>query len=372
MNFTTKVLNTVLRSVFGNAIKIRTAQARQNFARFGLALLASGALIACTSADTITGQATQEQTQKQEQNKTAHTKPADTQSPTIKDDTVILDKSQISSVKMTRYQPRIPLTGALIAGRQVALSLSDLTKLDLTKPTLSAWHKAVGEQVSKGDTLASITDAHGKTHALLAPFNGKVIATHITPDAPISTNAAFITLSDERSLEFVGRLPKFFHQHISIGDSVRFIANGEIAFGGQISHIDDSSDPLRVRAELRLNERERQTLKHTLENGALLDGQLEFGQMQVGVLLPDFAIFGADFSPLDLQNLTTPPFVANVPVAAHAWVITQDHRLKFAPIYVLEYQPNTQRFLVTGMTDDSLVVLTALPKHADGKLVQVP
>lgn len=207
----------------------------------------------------------------------------------VNDDTVILSKSHISSVKTERYQPSLTLTGTITHDEQT------------------------------------------------------------------------------KQLTLTSTLPIHLQPHINIGDAVRFYHQEDV-FGGQVSHVAVNADDagvLDVSILLAQDDDNERLL------GQTLNGRIQLGQMSVGALLPEFAIFDDDLEPLDLSDLHTPPHKPKIPIPAWAWVIKQDRTLSSSPIYIMQYLPKTQRYLVSGISDDSLVVLTPLPKHAQGKQVDL-
>lgn len=185
---------------------------------------------------------------------------------------------------------------------------------------------------------------------------------------PSFTIQGIITTHDNTEHQLIGRLPAYLKQHINIGSTVNLAIDGQ-SFSGQVKHlIDDPKHPDTIDIHIKISPNNDQT---QLSSGQLAKGVIEYGQIEVGALLPDFAIIDEYAKPLDLSKLHKPPYKPKVPLMAYTWVVKQDATLHFAKIQVIEYQPNTRRFLVSGITEDSLVVLTYLPTQMVGKRVEL-
>ncbi|MDO4441327.1 MAG: hypothetical protein Q4B81_04015 [Moraxella sp.] len=186
---------------------------------------------------------------------------------------------------------------------------------------------------------------------------------------PSFTIQGIITTHDNTEHQLIGRLPAYLKQHINIGSTVNLAMDGQ-SFSGQVKHlIDDPNHPDSIDVHIKIAPNDDTKIQPS--SGQLAKGVIEYGQIEVGALLPDFAIIDEHAEPLDLSKLHEPPYKPKVPLMAYTWVVKQDATLHFSKIQVIEYQPNTRRFLVSGITEDSLVVLTRLPTQMAGKQVEL-
>ncbi|MFL1732784.1 efflux RND transporter periplasmic adaptor subunit [Moraxella oculi] len=281
-------------------------------------------------------------------------------SPAIIDgDAIMLNKSQLTYVKMARYHPTFSLEGAIEPIKQTAVKLPDDTQPQqiLVKD---------GDLVKQGQSIA-LLKSHNKDAfiSLTAPHAGMI--GNINPQANTNQSTPLLTITDISQYQFVSQLPSYFKPHIHIGDTVELTVEGQM-FGGQVISVtadENNLHDLNVQVSILTTQNDSQSFKI----GQFAKGMIQYGQIEVGALLPDFAIIGNDLQPLDLNALYAPPYKPQIPIAAHAWVVKQNAHLHLADIHVIEYQPDTRRFLVSGITDDSLIVLTTLPKNADDKQV---
>ena len=105
--------------------------------------------------------------------------------------------------------------------------------------------------------------------------------------------------------------------------------------------------------------------------GRSVVGHIDYGQIQVGVMMPKMAVYDAQMNAIDLEPFAKPPHKPESPIDGQIWVIKQNHRLALSPVKLLEYYPKNQQFLVQGITEDSLVVTQPLPKEAHDQEVHL-
>ncbi|WP_432480973.1 efflux RND transporter periplasmic adaptor subunit [Moraxella sp. ZY200743] len=298
------------------------------------------------------------------------------------DNKVILSKIHLSSIKPARYQPSFTLQG-------IITPLKSSTLYSPTDATIKQWFIKIGDTVKKGSVLGVLTPTQNTTAtptdnldndelvemppnipeiSLIAPFDGVVASMTTNPLGIINPTTPLITINDVSEYKLVSRLPAHLKQHIAIGDTVELGIDGQ-GFSGQVKHLIKPSDLNAIDVHIKILPQD--IIWSKLPSDQLAKAVIEYGQIEVGALLPDFAIVDEYAKPLDLDRLHQPPYKPQAPIIAHAWVIKQDATLHFAKIHVIEYQPNTRRFLVSGITEDSLVVLTHLPKQVAGKQVRV-
>lgn len=342
----------------------KSAMAKSTMAKIGLYGTAILALLGCDPVSSATDALSDKIDQREDSfitKRDQKLKEEVSRAPAIiEGDTVMLDKSQLTSVKTARYQPSFSLEGVIKPILHTPIYPPDGTAVQemLVK---------AGEVVEKDQPIAIMTATHtGTPTPLTAPHAGVISE---VMDGGGKENAPLFYLSDESKYQFVSRLPSYLKPHIQIGNSVELTIEGN-TFGGQVTNatIDHTSfEYLDVQVQIPPKKDNLQALR----TGQLVKGVIEYGQIEVGALLPDYAIMGDDLNPLDLSALYVPPHKPSAPITASAWVVKQNAHLQLAPIHVIEYQPTTRRFLVSGITDDSLIVLTTLPKNADGRQVVI-
>lgn len=178
-------------------------------------------------------------------------------------------------------------------------------------------------------------------------------------------NSVVISVANPHRLQLIGTLPLTTQSQLSVGKPVYFTVH-EInkEYTGQISHIipDPESDTLTVRAPLVAGENSQSLLKP----GMKASMSIEYGQIELGVRLPREAIHEAN-----LVHLTKNKPRPNSPIKGYVWIIEQDQTLSYTPIEVVEYFAESDKFLVSGINNESLVCLADLPKDSVGKKISV-
>lgn len=178
-------------------------------------------------------------------------------------------------------------------------------------------------------------------------------------------NSVVITVANPHKLQLIGTLPLTTQSQLSVGKPVYFTVHElHKEFTGQISHItpDPESDTLTVRAPLVAGENSQSLLKP----GMKASMSIEYGQTELGVRLPREAIHEASLVQLNKNNSRP-----NSPLKGYVWIIEQDQTLSYTPIEVVEYFAESDKFLVSGINNESLVCLADLPKTSIGKKISV-
>lgn len=291
-------------------------------------------------------------------------------------DTVILDNVHLASVKMSRYQPSFTLQGII----------APIQSINLTHPHHVAIHDIFiksGDRVKKDDIIAhlipiqseqasnekKLSPNDGQIIELIAPFDGTVSRLYLDSGMTVSANTPLVTLIDESQYQFISRLPAYLKPHLQIGKMVEISVNN-VPFSGQITQVNESPNSFStLDANVKILPKKDSTQK--LSSGQFAKGIIEYGQISVGALVPEFSIINDDLKPLNLTKLYASPHKPQVPIAANIWVVKQNAQLTLSRVYIIEYLPDFRRFLVSGITEDSLIVLAPLPKYADGKHVVI-
>ncbi|UYZ75523.1 hypothetical protein LP123_01345 [Moraxella bovis] len=359
---------------------------------------------------------------------------ADNAKITINGDNVTLATAHVMAIKSERYQPAFRLEGVIIPHKQTTIPLPQDSKLDrmLVKvgdtvkvgdivgkfyqetvtfadnPDNSS-NDSLDDNKSDDDTIADDTDKQ-TTKTLEKSENPSKNTKKISPQeqtdgtddempiAPIITKTPFdvkspmtgkvdaifindkdkihpqttpvLVISDERFIKFISPLPADFANYLAIGDGVSFDTEDGRSFGGQIQEI-TPNPKVRGMMEIHVAITPEQVKKAQLTLGERVGGYVNYGQIDVGVLVPAFAIFDDELNPMDLSELTKPPYRPATPRPAWLWTVGQDERLALSKIVVIEYQPESDQYLIAGIALDGLVVLADLPKQAHGGRVRL-
>ncbi|WP_296405118.1 hypothetical protein [Psychrobacter sp.] len=187
--------------------------------------------------------------------------------------------------------------------------------------------------------------------------SNSVSATQSNLSSPI------ITVANTKKLQLIGKLPLSTESQLAVGNPVTFTVHKlQKEFTGQISHIipEPKSNTLFVQAPLVAGENS----KEQLAPGMLASMHIDYGQIELGVRLPRSAIHEAQ-----LEQLTKKQPRPKSPITVYVWVIEQDQTLAYTPVGVMEYFADSDKFLVSGISNESLVCLADLPKNSIGKKV---
>lgn len=284
----------------------------------------------------------------------------------ITDKTAILDKTHVMGVKTTLYQPSFELQGVILP----------IKKTNIIAPAdgMAILVADTSKHVFEDDVLFTITPAFFEEYtappvSVTAPFNGRLDTIYTTHDS-VSQGDTLATFIDDSVYQFVSLLPKDYLTYLSVGQSVNFSPKGSQttpdnatakSFAGQVSHITkEENGNLSVTVQIPPS-----TTQLTI--GQTVGGWVDYGQLDIGVVVPDYAIADG----VNLAALTTPPYKPAAPLPAHIWIIKQDGTLALTDIHIVKYQPDTKQYLVTGMSQDALIVTANLPKKADGMAVKI-
>ncbi|WP_066800828.1 HlyD family efflux transporter periplasmic adaptor subunit [Moraxella oblonga] len=316
---------------------------------------------------------------------------------TIDNQSITLTKAHILGIKSELYQPSFRLEGVI----------SPINQSDVLLPetaSLNTLYVKIGDVVEMGDKLAlfyhntfinhspytqSVDDEHGdkddviknihqtkstitqRAVPILSTHTGRVHTIYLhNQGQTYPKDTPIISIIDDSQLKFISVLPHDFKEYLSIGSAVNFNTDNAKTFSGQIEQV--VPDPLianTLNVHVVIKPSEIQKAQLTL--GERVSGHVNYGQKSVGVLVPAFAIFDDKLEPMDLSDLQHPPFKPATPIHAQMWVIKQDERLYLTPIQVIQYHPQSDHYLIHGVSLTGLVVLADLPKTAQGKKVRL-
>ena len=240
---------------------------------------------------------------------------------------------------------------------------------DVQEPNASASNSddnvSVKDDVTDGDDDESNSKSPYSLVTIRASFKGRVQGLNIKAGEQLAARTPLLQLNDETQLYFVSTLPIQAKPQLSIGQTVNFSVDGQSDnFTGQISKLTATSQPkkLLVHVDVIENKASRATLLPNMQ----VIGRVDYGQIDVGTIVPKRALHD-----VDLTELHKPPYKPLRPLTANVWIIGQDQRLVRRPIEVVEYNPTTKQYLIAGISNDSLICLADLPVDSNGKKVIV-
>ncbi|MDE4455488.1 HlyD family efflux transporter periplasmic adaptor subunit [Psychrobacter sp. DAB_AL62B] len=228
-------------------------------------------------------------------------------------------------------------------------------------------HSMVTENDENSDNVQDATTARQSSNLVTvrASFSSRVENLSVQAGQQITADTPLLKLSDESELHFVATLPIEAESQISVGQTVNFTAEERIdKFTGQVSNLKAAGQPTQL--FVYVNVVNNEVSRHQILPGMKVIGRVDYGQIEVGTIVPKRALHN-----VDLTVLHAPPYKPLRSLSAHIWIIGQDQRLTRQPIEVIEYDPLTKQYLIAGVSNDSLICLANLPIESEGKKVMV-
>lgn len=333
--------------------------------------------------------------------------PSDDAKIQISDHTVILTKAHLTSVRPELYQPSFRLEGVIVPATSVTVTLptdgslyhlhvrlgdkvtqnapvahliepipepildptdDDLDKSDTDHDTSSLTDDDTSDTLNN-DELADETPP-AKIVAINAPILGNVQEIFIhDPKKVYPKGTPFMVIGDNKRLKFISLLPKKYGEYLGVGKAVNFNTHLGQAFVGQIAKIEPDVAKLgTIKVHVHISPDEAKKAK--LMTGDWVSGHIDYDQMNVGALVPNFAIFddnNDNLQPMNLSALDKPPHKPTTPIRAYLWLILQDETIRLTATEIIEYRPDSGQYLVASIPPEALICLARLPKDASGK-----
>lgn len=304
----------------------------------------------------------------------------------IQEGVLFLHKSHIIGVKTSLYQPSFKLQGVVLANQPHHITMPQSgTLLEVSV------HQA--QRVDEGTSLLRFmpiwhpNDNPTKPEivSINAPFDGKVYELHAKPHAYNPKGSILFSFGSGDTFEFSSLLPSKYADQLQLGQVVRFnlehslepttpqaaptnhshttdgLPDKAYDFSGQIIAITPADEQQKMVVVHLQNHDDR------LGHGVQLGGWVNYGDLTVGVLVPAYALVGAG----NLDGLNTPPYRPTTPLPAHVWTIGQDGRVHLSPVDIIQYQPDSNRYLIEGISQDSLIIGAKLPNASEGAKVKL-
>lgn len=233
---------------------------------------------------------------------------------------------------------------------------------DVSSPSINADNDNLTDDTVEKDTN---TEPQYNLVTVRASFKGRIENLRAKTGQKLAARTPLLQLSDETQLYFVATLPIQAEPQLSIGQTVNFTAEGvSDNFTGQVSKLTATSQPKKLLVYVDVIE--NKTSRDNLMPNMQVTGRVNYGQIDVGTIVPKRALHD-----VDLTELQTHPYKPLRPLTANVWIIGQDQRLMQRPIEVVEYDPLTKQYLIAGISNDSLICLADLPVDSKGKKVIV-
>lgn len=217
---------------------------------------------------------------------------------------------------------------------------------------------------------------------ITAPMSGVIASRSIEAGQAVSAGQTLMEIIDPSQLEFAANVPSEAQGQVAIGQSVPFtVNNNNTKFVGQVSRIapqvDTSTRQMLIYVKVNPSENTDQ-----LRAGMFATGTIDYGQIQVGILVPSNAVMLDDNAKSNAKSdaksnaksddkatsATTniKPTNANNQ-KGYVWLINQEQRFVRQPVEIIKRYNDTNQYLISGVNMGSLVVLVPLPADAVGK-----
>lgn len=235
-----------------------------------------------------------------------------------------------------------------------------------------------GEQKTDDDNNSEPSDSPNepktiepiKITAINVPIFGKIQEIFIHDTKKVYPKGTpLMVIADDKQLKFMSLLPKKYRHYLKVGKAVNFSTELGQPFVGQIAKIEPDHNPNFVQVHVHIAPDEAK--RANLNIGEQVSGHINYGQMSVGAIVPNFAIFNDMADYMDLSALDEPPHKPATPIHAYLWLVGQDGIIRFTETEVIEYRPTSGQYLVAGVPPEKLISLARLPKNASGKQVKL-
>ncbi len=212
---------------------------------------------------------------------------------------------------------------------------------------------------------------------IIAPSTGVVGSRSVNIGQVVAPNQPLMEIIDTSQLEFAANVPSEAQDQLQIGQSVPFtVGNNPTNFVGQISRIAPQVDPVtrQLTIFVKVNPVQNGT---SLKAGQFATGHVDYGQIQVGVLVPMSAVSLSPNAPasqtsgsLGLTDKTATTASDNAaPNTGMVWVVGKDKRLSQQSVHIIRRDDANSQYLVEGIEQGTVVVVARLNSNDTGKKV---
>lgn len=266
---------------------------------------------------------------------------------------------------------------ATTAQARVALSLAQKNKVLLDQGFVSQieYERSMADAIAQQEALkarqAQLNAAQrlsGDT-VITAPNAGVISKRTVEVGQVVSPNQPLMEIIDPSQLEFAANIPAEAQNQIMVGQHVPFtIANRSTQFVGQVSRISPQVDPAtrQLTVYIAVNTDQAQGLRA----GIYATGRVEYGQTQVGVLVPMSAVTVTTTAPASAPSsgLNDKINTANHAIASGTvWTIGKDQIIRQQVVNVIRRDDAHSQYLVEGIEQGTLVITANLSQNDKGK-----
>ncbi len=142
----------------------------------------------------------------------------------------------------------------------------------------------------------------------------------------------------------------------------------DVKLTGQISDIQPINDyEIQVKVHVLPDKTHKRPIP--LMPGLLVQGRVDYGQMEVGTLVDETGVFETPRSDFNIFKL--PDAHVSAPMEAYVWIVGHDEKIHKLPVYVISYDVDTKQYLVSDVPNEVMIILADLPKQAEGKFLKI-
>lgn len=269
---------------------------------------------------------------------------------------------------------------AATAQARVATSLAQKNKVLLDQGFVSQieYERSVADATAQQEALkarqAQLNAAKrlsGDT-LITAPSDGVIGKRTVEVGQVVAPNQPLMEIIDPSKLEFAANIPAEAQSQMMVGQHVPFtIANNPTQFVGQVSRISPQVDPAtrQLLVYIAVDVEQSQGLRA----GMYATGKVEYGQIQVGVLVPMSAVTITQTVPSPTSatsGLNDKVTTANHVIASgKIWTIGKDQIVRQQSINIIRRDDAHSQYLIDGIEQGTLVITANLTTNDIGKKV---
>lgn len=269
---------------------------------------------------------------------------------------------------------------AATAQARVASSLAQKNKVLLEQGFVSQieYERSVADATAQQEALKArqaqlnAVKRLGSDTVITAPSSGVIGTRNVEVGQVVNPNQPLMSIVAPDKLEFAANVPSEAQGQLSVGQHVPFtVANNATVYGGQISRIAPQIDPNTRQLTVYIAVKPSEISQHgqTLKAGMYAKGQVDYGQIQVGVLIPMSALTLAPSSANQSTADKASPAQLSAQATGNVWVIGKDKILTRQSVHIIRRDDANSQYLVDGIEQGTMVVLANLSETDVGKKV---
>lgn len=264
------------------------------------------------------------------------------------------------------------------AQAEVVQKIAQKNKILLEKGFISQieYERSVAEAIAQAQAvkakqaqLHSAQKMFGDT-TIISPATGVVGTRNVEIGQVVTPNQPLMEIIDPTQLEMVANIPHEAQSQIQLGQEITFqINNNPSQFIGQISRISPQIDPVTRQLSVFIHVPAQQQ-GQWLKSGMFATAKLNFGQMQVGVLIPMSAVT-LDKNPISASQVTATnaKIESNQVLSGMVHIIGKDQMIKTQPIQIIRTLDDSGQYLVTGIEQGTVVITVPIKAEQVGKKI---